>query len=191
MKKLIILSFGLFLTLACTKKENGVQPYEPANPVNGNFFKYQLGNDWTIIQAGETHSLDICPPDPSMTSTDNKIITDFSLSQKLNQRLIKTVGFKLIGTNPSINIGVKSFSQNTTENGIELYVIESATLGYSYTGTLAVAQKSTNFFKFTTIEKYNDKYSQVSGEFDAVLGNSQKIKGNFRLIVPIESITKN
>ena len=86
---------------------------------------------------------------------------------------------------------MKSFSQNTTENGIELYVIESATLGYSYMGTLAVAQKSTNFFKFTTIEKYNDKYSQVSGEFDAIFGNSQKIKGNFRLIVPIESITKN
>ena len=185
MKKLIILSFGLFLTLAFTKKENGVQPYEPANPTNGNFFKYQLGNDWTIIQAGETSSSGICFP------SNSKSPTDFSMSQKLNESLIKTVGFKLIGINPSISIGTRDFSKSNAENGVELYVIESATLGYSYMGTLAVAQKSTNFFKFTTIEKYNDKYSQVSGEFDAVLGNSQKIKGNFRLIVPIESITKN
>ena len=184
MRKLIILSFGLFLTLACTKKEDNVQPYEPANPTNGNFFKYQLGNDWTIIQAAQTDS--IC-----FLSTDNKIITDFSISQKFNEKMIRKVGFKLIGTNSGIYVGVRDFSKSNAGNGVELYVIESATLGYSYMSTLSVAQKSTNFFKFTTIEKYNDKYSQVSGEFDAILGDSQKIKGNFRLIVPIESFTKN
>jgi hypothetical protein len=184
MKTQIALALSLLLVVGCSKKNNDIEPQTPEAGVD--YFKFQYGSEWTLIEAQP--NVVQAPPidcDPKMTMA----VKSVSMSKKIGQGLIQTVGFEFIGRFLAIQAGryPLNFSRYDVLSGIELTLQQPKETGYVTLKTTNTIQPSDSFFEITDIAPQKNT-ERISGEFVATLNNGEKIKGSFRMTVPKPTI---